>query len=130
VPKEEKEETDIAKDRNFRVNKFLADQKVKATSTEYRLQTVATRRTFSPNHGPLQPNRWKLHVAFGNNNNTLFRILRLEDTAEGKVYQLNHLTEEEYHRIVTKECVRISSTYVLEEHNILGYLRQPTLTLL
>jgi hypothetical protein len=128
IESEVEERQEFHQTQNFRAQQFLKEQQIKAASEYSKYLTTAAPQIVTQRREYLQPNRWKLHVAYGHHNNTLLRTLRLEDTSDGKLYQLNNLTEEDYRRIIVRECVKLNITYLLEEKNIIASLQHPILT--
>jgi hypothetical protein len=127
---EDDRQSEFHQSKSFRAQQFLKEQHIKAAARHaecYQPPPVPV-RPLPRQREYLQPNRWKLHVSFGHHNNTLFRTLRLEDLVEKKFYQLNNITEEEYRRIIAKDCIKLDISFLLEERNILPSLHKAILT--
>jgi hypothetical protein len=78
----------------------------------------------------LDPNRWKLHVLYDQTENILCRVVNLEDTVGQKFFKLNNLSEFDFRRITSSECVVTYTAFMLQESNALGSLFTPTVTLI
>lgn len=78
----------------------------------------------------LDPNRWKLHVLYDQTENILCRVVNLEDTIDQKFFKLNNLSEFDFRRITSSECVVTYTAFRLKESNALASLVTPTLTLI
>ena len=77
----------------------------------------------------LDPNCWKLHVLYDYTENNLCRVVNLEDTVGQKFFKLNNLSELDFRRITSSECVVTYTAFLLKESNALGSLVTPTVTL-
>ena len=126
----EKERREFHQTKSFKPQQFLKEQHIKAAAkaSECYQPAIPVVRPISRQREYLQPNRWKLHVAFGHHNNTIFRTLRLEDLIDHKLYQLNNITEEDYRRIIAKDCIKLDISFLLEEKNVIATLQHPILT--
>jgi hypothetical protein len=124
------EERQFHQTKSFRAQQFLKEQHIKAAARNadcYQPPAIPI-KPLPRQREYLQPNRWKLHVSFGHHNNTIFRTLRLEDLIDHKLYQLNNITEEDYRRIIAKDCIKLDISFLLEEKNIIATLQHPILT--
>ena len=127
--KEPEEEKEFHQTKSFRAQQFLKEQHIKAAARNAECyQPAIPIRPIPKQREYLQPNRWKLHVAFGHHNNTIFRTLRLEDLIDHKLYQLNNITEEDYRKIIAKDCIKLDISFLLEERNVIATLQHPILT--